>query len=79
MDHLTVFAEIMFIQVTKRSLLIFFLFPRRLKGLLDKEDQESEVIKDSPDSPEPPNKKPRVATEEVQPPERAKGANTYIV
>lgn len=45
----------------------------RLKGLLDKEDQESEVIKDSPDSPEPLNKKPRMSTEEIQPPERAKG------
>ncbi|XP_053200051.1 integrator complex subunit 13 [Scomber japonicus] len=45
----------------------------RLKGMLDKEDQEAEVIKDSPDSPEPLNKKPRLATEEVQPPERAKG------
>ncbi|XP_028306876.1 integrator complex subunit 13 isoform X1 [Gouania willdenowi] len=45
----------------------------RLKVLLDKEDQESEVIKDSPDSPEPLNKKPRLTTEEVQPPERAKG------
>uniref|UniRef100_A0A7N8YM79 Integrator complex subunit 13 n=1 Tax=Mastacembelus armatus TaxID=205130 RepID=A0A7N8YM79_9TELE len=45
----------------------------RLKGLLDKEDQESEVIKDSPDSPEPLNKKPRLSTEDVQPPERAKG------
>lgn len=31
------------------------------------------MIKDSPDSPEPLNKKPRLATEEVQPPERAKG------
>ncbi|KAM7367085.1 hypothetical protein PAMP_015010 [Pampus punctatissimus] len=45
----------------------------RLKGLLDKEDQESEVIKDSPDSPEPLNKKPRLSTEEIQPPEKAKG------
>uniref|UniRef100_A0A3B4TQI7 Integrator complex subunit 13 n=1 Tax=Seriola dumerili TaxID=41447 RepID=A0A3B4TQI7_SERDU len=45
----------------------------RLKGLLDKEDQEAEVIKDSPDSPEPLNKKPRLSTDEVQPPERAKG------
>ncbi|XP_030576348.1 integrator complex subunit 13 isoform X2 [Archocentrus centrarchus] len=45
----------------------------RLKGLLDKEDQESEVIKDSPDSPEPLNKKPRLTSEEVQPVERAKG------
>ncbi|KAM3859148.1 integrator complex subunit 13 isoform 2-T2 [Diretmus argenteus] len=42
-------------------------------GMLDKEDQESEVIKDSPDSPEPLAKKPRLSTEEVQPPERAKG------
>ncbi|KAM9334641.1 integrator complex subunit 13 [Symphorus nematophorus] len=45
----------------------------RLKGLLDKDDQEAEVIKDSPDSPEPLVKKPRLSTEEVQPPERAKG------
>lgn len=45
----------------------------RLKGLLDKDEQESEVIKDSPDSPEPLNKKPRLSTEEVHPPERAKG------
>ncbi|KAM9328796.1 integrator complex subunit 13 isoform 2-T2 [Pholidichthys leucotaenia] len=45
----------------------------RLKGLLDKEDPESEVIKDSPDSPEPLNKKPRLTTEEVQSTERAKG------
>uniref|UniRef100_H3DMA8 Integrator complex subunit 13 n=1 Tax=Tetraodon nigroviridis TaxID=99883 RepID=H3DMA8_TETNG len=45
----------------------------RLKGLLDKEDQEPEVIKDSPDSPEPLNKKPRLSREEDQPPDRAKG------
>ncbi|KAF7655306.1 hypothetical protein LDENG_00058210 [Lucifuga dentata] len=45
----------------------------RLKGLLDKEDQESEVIKDSPDSPEPLNKKPRLSSEEVQTADRAKG------
>ncbi|XP_062239058.1 integrator complex subunit 13 [Platichthys flesus] len=45
----------------------------RLKGLVEKEEPESEVIKDSPDSPEPLNKKPRLMTEEVQPPERAKG------
>ncbi|KAK7913592.1 hypothetical protein WMY93_013803 [Mugilogobius chulae] len=36
----------------------------RLKGLFDKD--ESEVIKDSPDSPEPLNKKPRLAPEEGQ-------------
>lgn len=51
----------------------------RLKGLLDKDDQESEVIKDSPDSPEPLNKKPRVSTEEDHPPERAKGSNLDTV
>ncbi|KAJ0056904.1 hypothetical protein NL108_000696, partial [Boleophthalmus pectinirostris] len=39
----------------------------RLKGLLDKDDQESEVIKDSPDSPEPLNKKPRLSSEDAQP------------
>uniref|UniRef100_A0A4W6G2I0 Integrator complex subunit 13 n=1 Tax=Lates calcarifer TaxID=8187 RepID=A0A4W6G2I0_LATCA len=53
------------------AVLLFLTF--RLKGLLDKEEQEAEVIKDSPDSPEPLNKKPRLSTEEVQPPERAKG------
>lgn len=31
------------------------------------------MIKDSPDSPEPLNKKPRVSREEDQPPDRAKG------
>lgn len=31
------------------------------------------MIKDSPDSPEPLNKKPRLSLEEDQPPERAKG------
>ncbi|XP_041636210.1 integrator complex subunit 13 [Cheilinus undulatus] len=45
----------------------------RLKGLLDKDDQEAEVIKDSPDSPEPLIKKPRLTTDDIQPPERAKG------
>lgn len=47
----------------------------RLKGALEreKEEQESEVIKDSPDSPEPLNKKPRLASEEIQIPEKAKG------
>ncbi|XP_047245044.1 integrator complex subunit 13 [Girardinichthys multiradiatus] len=50
----------------------------RLKGLLEKDDQESEVIKDSPDSPEPLNKKPRLIPEDVQPPERAKGPATLL-
>lgn len=54
---------------------IFSILFSRLKGLLDKDDQESEVIKDSPDSPEPLNKKPRLATDEVQPQERAKGTH----
>uniref|UniRef100_W5NDW4 Integrator complex subunit 13 n=2 Tax=Lepisosteus oculatus TaxID=7918 RepID=W5NDW4_LEPOC len=48
----------------------------RLKGALDREKEESieaEVIKDSPDSPEPLNKKPRLAMEEIQPVEKAKG------
>lgn len=58
---------------TNRSVVVLTL---RLKGLLDKEEQESEVIKDSPDSPEPLNKKPRVSAEEDQPPERAKGTGT---
>ncbi|XP_013869939.1 integrator complex subunit 13 isoform X2 [Austrofundulus limnaeus] len=50
----------------------------RLKGLLEKENPESEVIKDSPDSPEPLNKKPRLIAEEVQPAERAKGPVTLL-
>lgn len=50
---------------------------QRLKGLMDKDEQESEVIKDSPDSPEPLNKKPRLTSEEIQPPERSKGTNSW--
>lgn len=38
------------------------------------EQSECEIIKDSPDSPEPLNKKPRLATEEQQPPEKSKGS-----
>uniref|UniRef100_A0A3P9LAD1 Integrator complex subunit 13 n=1 Tax=Oryzias latipes TaxID=8090 RepID=A0A3P9LAD1_ORYLA len=38
----------------------------RLKGLLEKGEQDAEVIKDSPDSPEPLNKKPRLSTDEHQ-------------
>ncbi|XP_062338844.1 integrator complex subunit 13 isoform X2 [Osmerus eperlanus] len=47
----------------------------RLKGSIEreKEEQESEVIKDSPDSPEPLNKKPRITSEDIQPPEKPKG------
>lgn len=36
------------------------------------------MIKDSPDSPEPLNKKPRLSTEEVPPPERAKGTRQTL-
>ncbi|XP_060699247.1 integrator complex subunit 13 [Hemiscyllium ocellatum] len=48
----------------------------RLKGTLEREKEElaeAEIIKDSPDSPEPLNKKPRVSIGEVQPPEKVKG------
>uniref|UniRef100_A0A8B9GXK4 Integrator complex subunit 13 n=1 Tax=Astyanax mexicanus TaxID=7994 RepID=A0A8B9GXK4_ASTMX len=48
----------------------------RPKGLTEREkdDQsESEVIKDSPDSPEPFNKKPRLASEEIVSIEKSKG------
>ncbi|XP_037541957.1 myosin VIa [Nematolebias whitei] len=50
----------------------------RLKGLLEKEEAVSEVIKDSPDSPEPLIKKPRLVAEEVQPTDRAKGPVTLL-
>ncbi|KAJ8411302.1 hypothetical protein AAFF_G00173080 [Aldrovandia affinis] len=48
----------------------------RLKGVLEREKEElaeSEVIKDSPDSPEPLNKKPRLSVEEAPPPEKSRG------
>uniref|UniRef100_A0A673H5P5 Protein asunder homolog n=1 Tax=Sinocyclocheilus rhinocerous TaxID=307959 RepID=A0A673H5P5_9TELE len=48
----------------------------RLKGVMEREKDEQsecEIIKDSPDSPEPLNKKPRLDTEEQQPPEKSKG------
>ncbi|ETE64895.1 Cell cycle regulator Mat89Bb-like protein, partial [Ophiophagus hannah] len=48
----------------------------RLKGLLDREKEElveAEIIKDSPDSPEPPNKKPLVAMDDLPGPEKNKG------
>lgn len=54
-------------------------FSFRLKGAQDKEDEaESEIIKDSPDSPEPLNKKPRL-TEELQVPDKSKGRVCYGV
>lgn len=49
---------------------------KRLKGLLDREKEElaeAEVIKDSPDSPEPPNKKPLITMDEMPAVEKAKG------
>ncbi|XP_077809879.1 integrator complex subunit 13 isoform X4 [Macaca mulatta] len=48
----------------------------RLKGILErgKEDlAEAEIIKDSPDSPEPPNKKPLVEMDETPQVEKSKG------
>lgn len=73
----------MFSMVTKPSILLhctaFLFLTWRLKSLLDKEDQDSEVIKDSPDSPEPLNKKPRLSVEEVQPLERAKGTSIHYI
>ncbi|XP_072922147.1 integrator complex subunit 13 isoform X2 [Hemitrygon akajei] len=48
----------------------------RQKGALEREKDEvaeAEIIKDSPDSPEPLNKKPRVSVGETQPVEKVKG------
>ncbi|XP_005379701.1 PREDICTED: protein asunder homolog [Chinchilla lanigera] len=48
----------------------------RLKGILEhgkEELAEAEIIKDSPDSPEPPNKKPLVELEETPQVEKSKG------
>ncbi|KAI5624104.1 protein asunder-like isoform X1, partial [Silurus asotus] len=48
----------------------------RLKGKVEREkenESESGVIKDSPDSPEPFNKKPRLMLEDLQPQEKTKG------
>lgn len=48
----------------------------RLKGILERgkeELAEAEVIKDSPDSPEPPNKKPLVEMDETPHMEKSKG------
>ncbi|XP_073645028.1 integrator complex subunit 13 isoform X5 [Tursiops truncatus] len=47
----------------------------RLKGILERgkeELAEAEIIKDSPDSPEPPNKKPLVEMDETPPVEKSK-------
>ncbi|XP_014399764.1 integrator complex subunit 13 isoform X3 [Myotis lucifugus] len=48
----------------------------RLKSILERgkeELAEAEIIKDSPDSPEPPNKKPLVEMDETPPVEKSKG------
>ncbi|XP_077026482.1 integrator complex subunit 13 isoform X4 [Tamandua tetradactyla] len=48
----------------------------RLKGILERgkeELAEAEIIKDSPDSPEPPNKKPLVEMDETPAVEKSKG------
>uniref|UniRef100_A0A7M4EAA6 Integrator complex subunit 13 n=2 Tax=Longirostres TaxID=1298654 RepID=A0A7M4EAA6_CROPO len=53
----------------------------RLKGVLDREKEElaeAEIIKDSPDSPEPPNKKPLVTMDEMPPVEKAKGPMSLL-
>ncbi|NXW33561.1 INT13 protein, partial [Phaetusa simplex] len=53
----------------------------RLKGLLDREKEElaeAEVIKDSPDSPEPPNKKPLITMDEMPTVEKAKGPMSLL-
>ncbi|XP_051029266.1 integrator complex subunit 13 isoform X2 [Phodopus roborovskii] len=53
----------------------------RLKGILERgkeELAEAEVIKDSPDSPEPPNKKPLVEMEETPHMEKSKGPMSLL-
>lgn len=40
---------------------------------------EAEIIKDSPDSPEPPNKKPLVEMDETPPVEKSKGRVGTVV
>ncbi|XP_019353893.1 integrator complex subunit 13 isoform X3 [Alligator mississippiensis] len=53
----------------------------RLKSVLDREKEElaeAEIIKDSPDSPEPPNKKPLVTMDEMPPVEKAKGPMSLL-
>nr|XP_020653459.1 protein asunder homolog isoform X5 [Pogona vitticeps] len=53
----------------------------RLKSLLDREKEElaeAEVIKDSPDSPEPPNKKPLITMDEMPTTEKSKGPMSLL-
>ncbi|KAM8972838.1 integrator complex subunit 13 isoform 2-T2 [Pelodytes ibericus] len=53
----------------------------RIKSAVEREKEEqteTEVIKDSPDSPEPPNKKPRNSVEEAVPVEKSKGPMSLL-
>ncbi|KAM9310940.1 LOW QUALITY PROTEIN: integrator complex subunit 13 [Gastrophryne carolinensis] len=53
----------------------------RMKTSVDQEKEdltEAEIIKDSPDSPEPPNKKPHIAVEDVTPIEKNKGPMSLL-
>ncbi|NP_001086192.1 integrator complex subunit 13 [Xenopus laevis] len=53
----------------------------RIKSVLDQEKEdlaEAEVIKDSPDSPEPPNKKPHIVIEDTGPAEKSKGPMSLL-
>ncbi|KAG8544329.1 hypothetical protein GDO81_022677, partial [Engystomops pustulosus] len=53
----------------------------RMKSSIDRDKEElmeAEVIKDSPDSPEPPNKKPHIAVEDVAPAEKSKGPMSLL-
>ncbi|XP_075458958.1 integrator complex subunit 13 isoform X2 [Ascaphus truei] len=52
-----------------------------VKSVIKREKEElseAEIIKDSPDSPEPPNKKPHVAVEDVTPVEKSKGPMSLL-
>ncbi|PIO36530.1 hypothetical protein AB205_0105740 [Aquarana catesbeiana] len=52
-----------------------------MKTSIDREKEdlaEAEIIKDSPDSPEPPNKKPHIVIEDVTPIEKTKGPMSLL-
>ncbi|KAM4748449.1 integrator complex subunit 13 isoform 2-T2 [Rhinophrynus dorsalis] len=53
----------------------------RTKSAIEREKDDladSEIIKDSPDSPEPPNKKPHIAVEDTPPVEKSKGPMSLL-
>ncbi|XP_040201531.1 integrator complex subunit 13 isoform X1 [Rana temporaria] len=53
----------------------------KMKTSIDREKEdltEAEIIKDSPDSPEPPNKKPHIVIEDVTPIEKTKGPMSLL-